>query len=100
MAFSPRFFRAVIGLTLLAFLAACAGTAFKWDDARKIEEGMTTSQVTQIVGTPNTVSARGDTLRYVWVWVNGLSGQTRTLVVDFKDGKVIKAPPIPAEFKD
>lgn len=79
-------------------LAACAGTPFKWDDARKIKEGMSTQEVSALVGTPNSVRAQDDVLRYVWVYVNSLEG-TRTLVVDFKDDKVIKAPPIPEEFK-
>lgn len=79
-------------------LAACAGTPFKWDDARKIKEGMSTQEVSALVGTPNSVRAQGDVLRYVWVYVSSFEG-TRTLVVDFKDGKAIKAPPIPDEFK-
>ena len=88
----------VAGIVCAALLAACAGTPFKWDDARKIKAGMSTQEVTAIVGTPNTVKAQGEILRYVWVYVNSFEG-TRTLVVDFKDGKAIKAPPIPEEFK-
>jgi len=80
-------------------LAACAGTPFKWEAARQIRQGMTTTEVTQLVGSPNTVKAQGDTLIYVWVYVNSFSG-TRTLRVDFRDGKAISAPPIPPEFQD
>lgn len=89
-------------LALFAFLvlSACAGTPFKWGDARRIEAGMTTAQVTQLIGPPNNVSARGDTVRYVWVWVNTLAGTTKTLTVDFSGGRAIKAPPIPPEFTD
>lgn len=91
--------RPLAALCAAIFLAACAGTAFEWDQARKIKEGMTASEVTALVGTPNNVRAQGDTTRYVWVYVNSFSG-TRTLVVDFdKDGRVIKAPPIPDSFK-
>ena len=87
-------------LAVIVAVSACAGTAFKWSDARKIEKGMTTDQVVKLVGTPNTVSATGSTLIYVWVFVNGMSGTSRTLRVDFQDGKVISAPPIPDTFQD
>ena len=81
-------------------IAGCAGTPFKWDDARRISPGMTTSEVTQLIGQPNTVKSTGDVLIYVWVYVNSLNGTTRTLRVDFKDGKAISAPPIPDSFRD
>lgn len=84
---------ALIGL----FLSACAGTPFEWNAARKIKAGMTIDEVSSLVGTPNNVRAQGDTIRYVWVYVNSFEG-TRTLVVEFKDGKVIQAPPIPDSF--
>lgn len=85
---------------ILLFLTACAGTSFKWDDARKITPGMTTDEVTKLIGTPNTVTSRNGVLIYVWVYVNSLSGGSRTLRVDFKDNKVMAAPPIPDSFKD
>lgn len=81
-------------------LAACAGTQFKWSQARQIQPGMSTAEVTQLLGAPNTVKSSGDTLIYVWVNVNLMSGTTRTVRVDFKDGKAISAPPIPPEFQD
>lgn len=82
----------------MATLTACAGTPFEWNSARQIQTGMTTEEVTKLVGTPNNVSAQGDTVRYVWVYVSSFSG-SRTLAIDFKDNKVIQAPPIPAQFK-
>lgn len=88
---------AVIGTTLA--LAACAGTQFKWDSARQIKLGMTTQEVTALMGAPNNVSAVGDTVRYVWADVNLMRGTTKTLAIDFVDGRVQKAPPIPDEFK-
>lgn len=87
---------AIIFLTI--YLAACAGTPFEWDQARQIKAGMTIKEVTKLIGTPTNVKSQDDGLRYVWTYVNSFSG-IRTLVVDFKDGKVIKAPPIPDEFK-
>lgn len=59
---------------------------------------MSTQEVSALIGAPSAVRAQGDVQRYVWVYVNSFEG-TRTLVVDFKDGKAIKAPPIPDEFK-
>ena len=85
-------------MVLAVALTACAGTPFKWDSARKIQPGMTTTEVSEIMGPPHTVSSSGDNLRYVWVYVNSFTG-TRTLAVDFKDGKVLKAPPIPDSFQ-
>ncbi|WP_043797599.1 outer membrane protein assembly factor BamE domain-containing protein [Azospira oryzae] len=92
----------VFALLLSLVLAACAGTPFKWNDARRVEAGMTKPEVTGLLGTPNRVSTTpNDSTRYVWVWVNGMSGTTRSLVVDFdRDGRVIKAPRIPDEFQD
>lgn len=94
--------RLIYMLSVLALCAGCAGTAFKWADARRIEAGMSKADVTAMVGAPNRVATiPNDGTRYVWVWVNTLSGSTRTLVVDFdKSGRVIKAPPIPDEFTD
>lgn len=88
----------ILVLVAITLLSACAGTPFEWDSARKIRAGMTTDEVTKLVGQPNNVKAQGDAVRYVWVYVNSLSG-TRTLVVDFKDGKAVQAPPIPDSFK-
>lgn len=87
-------------LLCLLFLTACAGTSFKWDDARKITPGMTTTEVTQLIGPPNNVTSRDGIVIYLWVYVNSLSGKTRTLRVDFKDNKAMGAPPIPDSFKD
>lgn len=83
-------------------LSGCAGTPFKWADARTIEAGMTKSEVTARLGAPNRVATiPNDVTRYVWVWVNTMAGTTRTLAIDFdKSGRVIKAPPIPDEFQD
>lgn len=88
----------LIILSIVAVLTACAGTPFKWDDARQIKEGMTTNEVTALVGAPNNVTSQGDSLIYVWVYVSSFTG-SRTLSVIFKDGKVTKAPPVPAEFQ-
>lgn len=87
----------IIACTLI--LSACAGTPFKWNDARQIREGMSTQDVTALIGPPHTVSARDGIVRYVWVEVSMLDYSTKSLSIDFRDGKVVKAPPIPAEFQ-
>ncbi|MFA6015875.1 MAG: hypothetical protein WC742_12495 [Gallionellaceae bacterium] len=90
----------LILIAIILMISGCAGTAFKWSDARKITAGMTTAEATQLIGTPNNVTSRDGILIYVWVNVNLLSGETRTLRVDFKDNKAITSPPIPDSFKD
>jgi len=87
-------------IVAVALLAACAGTPFKWSQARKIAPGMTVSEVTQLMGSPTEVIATGDIVSYIWVFANGMTGSSRSLRVDFRNGKAISAPPIPASFKD
>lgn len=88
--------RSIVALCLI--LSACAGTPFKWDQARQIKEGMTTNEVTAIMGSPTSVTSRSDSLIYVWVHVNGLTAATRSMSVVFKDGKVREAPQIPDTY--
>jgi outer membrane protein assembly factor BamE (lipoprotein component of BamABCDE complex) len=90
----------LVTIVAICLVAACAGTPFNWSQARQIKPGMTVDEVTQLVGSPNNIKATGDTIIYVWVFVNTMSGSTRTLRVDFKDGKAITAPPIPDSFQD
>lgn len=89
-------------LTLLAttLLCACAGSPFKWSQARQIKQGMTTSEVVSLIGKPTNITSRDGKVIYVWVHVNTFSGQSRSLRVDFANGKAISAPPIPDEFQD
>ena len=87
--------------TVVLFLAGCfAGTPFKWDNARQLKKGMTIEEVYQIMGTPYQVVATDDIVRYVWVYVDGITFANKSLSIDFKDGKVAKIPPIPEGFKD
>lgn len=95
-------FHKLLSIFCALLLIGCAGTPFKWSEARRIEPGMTKPEVTAKLGAPTRVSTiPNDGTRYVWVWVNTMAGSTRTLVIDFdKSGQVIKAPPIPDEFQD
>lgn len=81
-------------------LSACAGTPFEWSKARQVKDGMATQEVSELLGKPYSVSATGGVVRYVWVYVNGLTYGTRSLSIDFVDGRVVKVPFIPEEFQD
>lgn len=89
----------VPAVLIVALLVACAGTPFKWADARQIEAGMTPAQVTQLIGPPYSVTAAGDKVIYTWSYV-GVFGSSEALSVVFKNGKVVAPPPIPASFHD
>lgn len=89
---------ALLAAACAAVLSGCAGTRFSWDAARQIRAGMSTSEVKELMGTPNNVRSTPEALIYVWVYVNTLAGTTRTVRVDFRDNKVIQAPVIPEEF--
>jgi outer membrane protein assembly factor BamE (lipoprotein component of BamABCDE complex) len=89
-------------LATLALAAGCAGTGFKWDQARKVKEGMTEKELTAVMGSPYQVrvDATGQQL-WQWVYVDlyGVAGGTRTLNITMKDGVVLKTPVIPEAFK-
>lgn len=91
----------LISLLLVTLvLGGCVhGTQFNWDQARQIRSGMTTAQVSEIMGKPYLVKSGNGMVRYVWTAVDGLTFETKTLAVDFVDGKVVNPPPIPTEFK-
>lgn len=86
-------------LIAMMLLGACAGPQFKWSDAGKIKSGMTTEEVTQIMGEPNGVSSHDGKLYYTWASRRMCKG-SRVITIDFKDNKVTDAPAIPNSFKD
>jgi hypothetical protein len=70
-----------------------------WDNARKIQVGMTTEQVTKLMGKPTSVSVTSDgRVRYIWVHVGMFTLATQSLYIDFIDGKAAAVPVIPDEF--
>ena len=90
----------VLALLLVCTLVAgCAGTQFKWSDARKIKTGMTTDEVTQLLGEPNGIVSRDGILIYSWSYISLASG-SRAIRIEFKDNKVTEAPAVPNSFKD
>lgn len=90
--------QALNALLTATVLTACAGTPFDWDDARKIDVGMTEQQVTALMGKPYLVKSQNGQLIWVWTYVDTFMG-TRTVSVIFKDGVVSEAPPVPSSFK-
>ena len=86
--------------TVLAIvLSGCAGTSYSYDDARKVQVGMTEDQVTQIMGPPYSVVSRTDGQMWVWSHANGMTGASRVISFKMLDGKVVEIPPIPTSFK-
>ncbi len=85
-------------LALSAAISGCAGTSFKWDQARQVKEGMTEAEVTQLMGAPYLVKSGQDGMVWVWSHADAFAG-SRSVSVVIKDGKVTKAPVIPESFK-
>ena len=86
-------------LLVVALITGCAGNQIKWGDARKIKSGMTTEEVTQILGEPNGIYSRDGKLIYSWYSVS-LNNGSRGIRIEFKDNKVTDAPAVPESFKD
>lgn len=89
----------VVAVALLLSLSGCAGTDFSYDEARKVQLGMTEDQVVQLMGPPYSVVSRADGQMWVWSHANGMTGASRVVSFKMKDGKVIEVPPIPTSFK-
>jgi outer membrane protein assembly factor BamE (lipoprotein component of BamABCDE complex) len=49
--------RALLSSLFAIALTACAGTYFRWEDARKIQQGMTEQQVLALMGNPAAVAS-------------------------------------------
>ncbi len=88
-------------IAMAAILCGCAGTPFKWDNARQIKDGMTEEEVVALMGSPYMVKTNPKGQLWVWTYADlyGISGGTRTLSLEMVDGKVVKAPDVPKAFK-
>ena len=88
-------------ITLIFVIFGCAGTTFKWDQARLIKEGMSEKELSTTMGPPYQVKV-DETGQQLWQWVYadlyGISGGTRTFSVALRNGVVVKAPAIPESF--
>lgn len=79
-------------------LTACAGTAFNWNQARAIKEGMTAEELQKIMGEPYMVTTRGDETIWVYSQANGFTGSHKSVTFVLKDQKVVGLPTIPSSF--
>lgn len=86
-------------LFLVATLSGCAGSPFTYDQARQIKVGMPESQVSEIMGRPYQVVARGEEQMWIWSHANGLTGASQAISFKMKDGRVAEVPVIPASFQ-
>jgi hypothetical protein len=86
-------------LLVISLLSACAGTQFKWSDVRKINTGMSSEEVIQILNQPNAIYSQEGKLIYSWYSASLING-TRAIKIEFKNNKVTEAPAVPNSFKD
>lgn len=92
--------RKIIAIGLLGtVLSGCAGTNFTYDDARRVQVGMTEEQVLEIMGSPYSVISRPNGQLWVWSHANMLFGGTRAISYLIRDGVVVQVPSIPQTFK-
>ena len=82
----------------LLTLTACAGTPFDWDNARKIQPGMSVSEVTELLGPPFMATSNSLGLIYTWSYATAFGG-SKAISIAFKDGKVISSPQVPETYK-
>ena len=91
--------RTFLGSLLLATaLAGCAGTPFRFDDARKVKVGMTEKELTALMGSPYMVTTKGD--EQIWVWSAATAfGTSKFVSFPLRDGKVSAVPYLPESFR-
>ncbi|HEL3767624.1 outer membrane protein assembly factor BamE domain-containing protein [Stenotrophomonas maltophilia] len=103
LASKKRMKRILIICLAIYLLAGCAsaGHNFSFNDARKIQTGMSEQEVIRLLGPPSMVTTKGDT--QVWVWsyatAGALSVSSKSVSAVFQDGVVREVPNIPSSFK-
>lgn len=90
--------RLCVAVLAALLIAGCAGTKFSYDQARKVQVGMSENEVVSIMGKPYSVISRPDGQVWVWSYANGISGKSRAISFLLKDGQVVKTPSIPQSF--
>lgn len=94
-----RVLKSISILVFAAALSACAGTKFSYEQARRVQVGMSEQEVVSIMGKPYSVVSRPEGQVWVWSYANGMSGRSRAVSFIMKDGKVAQAPSIPESFR-
>lgn len=74
---------------LLLLLTACAGTPFRWEDAAKVQNGMTEAEVIAILGNPYSRSQSGNRSTLVWSFATGFGGGGKAVAYSFVNGRVV-----------
>lgn len=88
----------LVTAALTALLCGCVGTHFNFDQVRRVRVGMTEREVTNIMGKPNTITAAGGQVRWVYAFGTALgTGKAASFV--FRDGQVVEVPAVPTSFK-
>lgn len=91
--------RALATLLAVTFFAGCAGTNFSYDKARQVQVGMTEGELIELMGKPYSVIARSGSQMWVWSYANSLSGSSRAVSYELRDGRVVSVPEIPGSFR-
>lgn len=78
---------------LVLILSGCAGTNFTWDDAYKVQPGMTEAEVIKILGQPYQKLLKGNQTLLTWSFANGMTGKTKAVSFVLVDGKVTEGIP-------
>lgn len=88
-------------LTILFALSvlACAGSPFKFENARQVQVGMSKEDLTNLLGKPYMVTTRGQDQIWIWSHANGMTGAAKSISYVIRDGKVISVPTIPDSFE-
>lgn len=81
----------------LLFFSGCVGTPFRWATARKVQVGMTKTQVQEIMGKPFSRSVAAESEVWMWSYGTGL-GSGGAFKIILKDGVVTEVPKIPADL--
>ena len=91
--------KTIITLLVAALFCGCAGTYFTFDKAAQVQVGMNEAEVHKIMGKPNSVVSRADSLLWVYVFVDGFSGQSRSVSFGFDTNGIVNSTPrIPSSY--
>lgn len=79
--------RTLAALALLFALSACAGTPFTWEDAGRVQNGMTEGEVVAIMGKPHARSQSGRATSLMYSFATGFGG-AKAVGFTLIDGRV------------
>lgn len=65
-----------------------SGTPFSWDDADKVQDGMTEAEVVAILGQPYSRRESGDSAILVWSYTSSVGG-SNAVACRFQNGRVV-----------